>query len=301
MNNVVIIGSGPAGLTAGIYLARASLQPIIIAGDKPGGQLISTDIVENYPGFETINGADLMMRMLSHAEVVGSKILHDSVQDIKKENGCFSLQLLSGDAILSRTIVIATGAQHKHLNIPGEAKFAGKGVSWCATCDGPIFRDKKVAVIGGGNTAVMQVTFLSQFTEHVFLIHRRNKLRAEEFAQKKLFANNNVSCLWDSEIIEIIGDEKVKSIKIRNNMTNMDTYLEVDGVFIAIGTMPSSEFVKNLVSLDEEGYVITHDTKTTCDGIFAAGDIVSGSLKQAVYAAGHGALVAKYVQEFLSA
>ncbi len=294
MNDITIIGSGPAGLTAAIYLARSGLNPIIISGEKPGGQLINTDLIENYPGFKSIKGADLMISMLEHAEDLGTKFLYESVDSISKNNELFQIRLASDDLIETKSILIATGANHRHLNVPGEKEFTNKGVSWCATCDGAMYRGKKVAVIGGGNTAVMEALFLSNLAEKVYLIHRRNMLRAEKIMQERLFENNKIECVWNAQVKEILGKDKVESIRLNDN-----SILNLSAVFIAIGTVPSSEFAKNLIDLDPEGYIIANETKTSCEGIFAAGDIVSGSLKQAIYAAGQGALASRYIEEYL--
>lgn len=294
MNNIIIIGTGPAGLTAAIYLARSGLNPLIISGEKPGGQLINTDLIENYPGFKSIKGADLMMLMLEQAESLGTKFIYESVDSISKNEDSFNLRLTSNEVVESKSVLIATGANHRHLNIPGEKEFTNKGVSWCATCDGAMYREKKVAVIGGGNTAVMEALFLSNFAEKVYLIHRRDELRAEKIMQEKLFKNDKIECIWNSQVVEILGKDKVESIKLNN-----DSMLNLSGIFIAIGTTPSSKFVKDLIDLDSEGYIIANETKTSCQGIFAAGDIVSGSLKQAIYAAGQGALASRYIEEYL--
>ncbi len=294
MNDITIIGSGPAGLTAAIYLARSGLDPIIISGEKPGGQLINTDLIENYPGFKSIKGADLMMSMLEHAEDLGTKFLYESVDSISKNNELFQIRLASDKLIETKSILIATGANHRHLNIPGEKELTNKGVSWCATCDGAMYRGKKVAVIGGGNTAVMEALFLSNLAEKVYLIHRRNTLRAEKIMQERLFENNKIECVWNAQVKEILGKDKVESIRLNDN-----SILNLSAIFIAIGTIPSSEFAKNLIDLDPEGYIIANETKTSCEGIFAAGDIVSGSLKQAIYAAGQGALASRYIEEYL--
>lgn len=294
MNDITIIGSGPAGLTAAIYLARSGLNSIIISGEKPGGQLINTDLIENYPGFKSIKGADLMMSMLNQAEDLGTKFIYESVNSASKNNETFQIKLKSNELIESKVILIATGANHRHLNIPGEKEFTNKGVSWCATCDGAMYRGKKVAVIGGGNTAVMEALFLSNLVEKVYLIHRRNTLRAEKIMQERLFENNKIECVWNAQVKEILGKDKVESIRLNDN-----SILNLSAIFIAIGTIPSSEFAKNLIDLDPEGYIIANETKTSCEGIFAAGDIVSGSLKQAIYAAGQGALASRYIEEYL--
>lgn len=300
MKNILIVGSGPAGLTAAIYLARSGLKPVIITGEHPGGQLVHTDVIENYPGFESIAGSDLMMKMLSQAEKLGSELVYENVETISKtDNEFFETKLSSGESILSKSVLITTGARHKHLECPGENEYSAKGVSWCATCDGPMYRNKKVAVVGGGNTAVMEAIFLSNFADEVILIHRRDSLRAEKFAQEKLFANAKIKCIWNSEVVRISGNASVEEIEIKNTITGLVKKQKIDGVFVAVGMGPVSEFAKNLVKMDEEGYIIAKNTLTSCMGVFAAGDVVSDSLKQAIYAAGQGALAAKYAEEYL--
>ena len=300
MKNLIIIGSGPAGLTCAIYAARSGLNPVLIAGDTPGGQLIHTDLIENFPGFESISGADLMVKMLSHAESVGTEIIYETVNSLSKNiDGTFEVKLSSNDSIATKSIVIATGAKHKHLAVSGEKEFTNRGVSWCATCDGPMFKEKKVAVIGGGNTAVMEALFLSNFATNVFLIHRRDSLRADKIMQEKLLSNPKIKCIWDSSVVKISGEKTVKEITIKNLLKETESPMTVDGVFIAIGTSPSSEFAKGLVEFDDQGYIKANNTSTSTPGVFAIGDVVSGSLKQAIYSAGQGALAAKCVEEYL--
>lgn len=299
IENVTIIGSGPAGLTCAVYTARAGLAPTVIGGSIPGGQLITTDSIENFPGFESITGTELMMKMMSQAEASGGKIRYDDVFSITRGDENFLLTLVSGEPILSRAVVIASGAKHKNLGAPGEKEFANKGVSYCATCDGPIYKGKTTAVVGGGNTAVMEALFLSMFCERVYLIHRREKLRADPIMQDKLFKSKNITCIWNSEVGDICGSDKLECIKLHDNQSDSFSVIELSGLFIAIGTRPSSEFVKNLVDLDDEGYIITNSTRTSCPGIFASGDVASGSIKQAVVAAGEGCIAAKHVSEYL--
>lgn len=295
IKNVVIIGSGPAGLTCAIYTSRAWLSPVVIAGEIPGGQLITTDSIENFPGFNSISGADLMMKIMGQAEAVGTTILFDKVSDIKKNtNQVFELSLSSGNRILAKSVVIATGAAHKHLLVKGEEEFTNKGVSWCATCDGPMFKNKRVAVVGGGNTALMEALFLSNFSQEVFLIHRRDSFRADKVMQDRVLNNPKIKIIWNSTVTEICGSDHLSHIFL-NNFEK----LEIEGLFIAIGTFPSSDFAKNILELDEDNYIKTTGTKTSCPGIFAAGDVVSGSLKQAVFAAGQGALAATKVEQYL--
>lgn len=295
MNDIVIIGSGPAGLTCSIYAARAGLNPVIIAGEIPGGQLINTDVIENFPGFISVSGAELMMKMMEQAEDAGGRIIFEKAIKIEQNSDkTFKIILNPNNTLLSKTVVIATGASHKYLLIPGEKEFTNKGVSWCATCDGPMYRGKKVAVVGGGNTALMEALFLSTFVENVYLIHRRDTFKADTLMQSRVLANSKINIIWNSRVTNICGDTKLTHVILNN-----EKKLEIDGLFIAIGTSPASKFVQNAVECDENGYIKTQDTRTTCPGIFAAGDVVSGSLKQAVFAAGQGALALSKVEEYL--
>jgi len=294
MNDVVIIGSGIAGLTAAIYLARSGIVPIVICGDTPGGQLMQTDNVENYPGFETISGAELMMKTMNQAEKLGAKMIYESVLSVLKNNDNFEITLSSSEQMKSRVVLIATGASHKHLGCKGETEFTNKGVSWCATCDGAMSKGKPVAVIGGGNTAVMEALFLSNIASKVYLIHRRDTLRADEIMQRRVFAKSNIECVWNSNVEEIIGDTKVTAIQLNSGKT-----IDVSAVFVAIGVKPATEFVKNLVALDEAGYVISDETNTSIPGIFVAGDVENCVTKQAVYAAGRGCLAAQQIERHL--
>ncbi|MBQ7524589.1 MAG: thioredoxin-disulfide reductase [Alphaproteobacteria bacterium] len=295
LRNTVIIGSGPAGLTAAIYLARSGMSPIVIAGERPGGQLCNTDVIENFPGFEAINGAELMMRVLTQAEKLGTELIYETVQRVVKNGGSFEISLSSGETLQSRTVLASTGARHKHLGVPGEKEFTNKGVSWCATCDGALYRGKNVAVVGGGNTAVAEALFLSHIAEKVYLIHRRDTLRAEEVMQKKLFDTGNVDCVWNEEIAEILGNDRVDSVKLKNS----GKALSVSAIFIAVGTSPSSEIFNGILKLDPEGYIVATETETSVPGIFSAGDVVSGSVKQAVYAAGQGCLASQRIEKYL--
>jgi thioredoxin reductase (NADPH) len=240
-----------------------------------------------------------MVTMLSQAEAVGAKFIYEAVQALFPRGNVFDIQLTDDCMISAKTVIIATGAKHKSLNIKGEKEFTNRGVSWCATCDGAFYKNKNVVVVGGGNTAVMEAIYLSGLAAQVTLIHRRNSLRAEANMQEKLFKKTNITCIWDSELSEIIGTDKVGSVTFKNNQTGEKKQLAVDGMFIAIGTIPSSNFVKNLSILDDERYIITNETNTSLPGLFAAGDVVSGSLKQAIYAAGQGALAAKKAEMFL--
>ena len=296
MNNIIVIGAGVAGLTASIYLGRSGLRVSVVAGDVPGGQLTKTSFVENYPGFaKPILGVDLMMQMMEQASRFGAEIIYDTVTSVTAER---TVNLASGATVSADAVLVATGCNHNKLGIPGEQEFTNKGVSWCATCDGPLYRSKKVAVVGGGNAAVMEAIFLSNLASEVLLIHRRDTLRADKSEQEKIFSTNKIKCIWNSEVINIQGDSKLKRITLRNKHGRCKD-IEIDGLFIAIGTHPATDLVKGVVTLDDAGYIIASETETSVPGIFVAGDVVSGSLKQAIYAAGQGALAARAIERWL--
>ncbi|MDR0553029.1 MAG: thioredoxin-disulfide reductase [Holosporales bacterium] len=302
MEQIVIVGSGPAGLTCAIYAARSGLSPTVISGEEPGGQLTKTSVIENFPGFRSIDGADFMAKMMEQSESCGAKIIFESVKKIEKtKDEVFLILLSDGVTVSSRSVVIATGASHKKLGIPGELELSNKGVSWCATCDGPMYRGKRVAVIGGGNSALMEAIFLTQFADDVFLLHRRDSFRADNIMCHRASDNPKIHILWNSVVSRIVGDSKVREIVIEDVNGGEKTVLPVNGVFIAIGTRPVTEFIGDILDFDDEGYIKTQNgsAETSCRGIFAAGDVVSGSLKQAVYAAGAGALAACNAEEFL--
>lgn len=301
VRDTVIIGSGPAGLTAAIYLSRAMIEPIVFMGPSIGGQLVTSPLVENYPGLKSISGCDLMSNIIEQVQSNNVELIYELVTNIEVNNdNTFTVEYSNNDKLITKTILIATGASHKRLKIPGEDKLAGRGVSWCATCDGPLYKKKKVAVIGGGNTAVVEALFLSNIASEVLLIHRRDKLKADLSDIEKLNNKNNIKVIYNSTVTSIEGDNKVQSIKLLDLLNNNTENIQLDAVFVAIGTNPSSELVKNIVNTDELGYIITNNnTETSCKGIFAAGDVVSGSLKQAIYAAGQGALSAISIQQYL--
>ncbi len=303
---VVIIGSGPAGYTAAIYAARAMLDPVLIQGIQPGGQLTITTDVENYPGFaDVIQGPWLMEQMEKQAAHVGTKIVTDMVTKLELARRPFRLTCDSGDVYLADTVVLATGAQARWLGLPSEEAFKGFGVSACATCDGFFYRGKEVVVVGGGNTAVEEAMFLTNFATKVTVIHRRDHFRAERILQDRLFKNPKINVVWDSAIEEIRGDEnprKVTSVAIRNVKTGAISTLPTDGVFIAIGHAPATELVAGQVKMKPSGYVeiAPHSTATSVPGLFAAGDVADETYRQAVTAAGLGCMAALEAERFLA-
>ncbi len=304
---VVIIGSGPAGYTAAIYAARAMLEPIMIQGIQPGGQLTITTDVENYPGFaDVIQGPWLMEQMLAQATHVGTKIVTDTVTKAELSQRPFRLECDSGDVYLADSLIIATGAQARWLDLPSEQKFKGYGVSACATCDGFFYRNKEVIVIGGGNTAVEEALFLTNFASKVTVVHRRDSFRAEKILQDRLFKNPKIEVVWDSALEDVLGSDnplKVASVKLKNVKTGAVSERKVDGVFIAIGHSPSSELFKDQLQMKPSGYIITtgHSTATSVAGVFAAGDVTDDIYRQAVTAAGQGCMAALEAEKFLAA
>jgi thioredoxin reductase (NADPH) len=303
---LVIIGSGPAGYTAAIYAARAMLEPVLIAGSQPGGQLTITTDVENYPGFaEVIQGPWLMEQMREQAEHMGTRIVQDHVNKLDLSKRPFRLECESGAVILADAVILATGAQAKWLDLASEQQFRGFGVSACATCDGFFFRAKEVAVIGGGNTAVEEALFLTNFASKVTVIHRRDSFRAEKILQDRLFKNPKVEVLWDHQVADFFGAEnpkKVSGLKLRNVKTGEMKELKLDGVFVAIGHHPATELVKDQLKMKASGYVWTaaDSTATSIPGVFAAGDITDDVYRQAVTAAGLGCMAALEAERFLA-
>ena len=303
---VLIIGSGPAGYTAAVYAARAMLQPIMVSGMEPGGQLTTTTDVENYPGFaEVIQGPWLMEQMRDQAKAVGTEMVEDHIASVNLKSKPFEAIGDGGQKYSADSIIISTGAQARWLNIESEQKFRGFGVSACATCDGFFFKDKTVAVVGGGNAAVEEAMFLTKFASKVQLIHRRDSLRAEKMLQKKLMDNKKIEIIWDSVVEEVIGDNEpknVKGLKIKNVKTNKIDELKVDGLFIAIGHDPATQLFKDQLDMDQEGYLTTKadSTETNVPGVFAAGDVKDKVFRQAVTAAGMGCMAALEAEKFLS-
>jgi thioredoxin reductase (NADPH) len=304
--SVLIIGAGPAGYTAAIYAARAGLQPVLVAGLQPGGQLMITTDVENYPGFaDTIQGPWLMEQMAAQAEHVGTRIVHDLIASVDFSRRPFHCTADSGDVYVAQSVIIATGAQARWLGLESEQRLQGAGVSACATCDGFFFRGKRVAVVGGGNTAVEEAMYLTHHATHVTLIHRRDSLRAEKILQQRLFANPRIAVIWDSAVEEITATGQpasVNGVRLRNLRTGEASSLAVDGVFVAIGHSPTTAIFQGQVALDSDGYVVTAPgtTRTSVPGVFAAGDVQDKVWRQAVTAAGTGCMAALEVEKFLA-
>ena len=305
-SKVLILGSGPAGYTAAIYAARAMLKPILVYGIEQGGQMSTTTDVENYPGFaDVIQGPWLMEQMRDQAKAVGTELIEDHISSLNLKSSPFEAVGDSGQKYTADTIIISTGAQARWLNLKSEQEFRGFGVSACATCDGFFFKDKEVAVIGGGNAAVEEAMFLTKFATKVKLIHRRDQLRAEKLLQKKLMDNKKIEIIWDTVVEDVLGDKKpknVKGLKIKNVKTNKVSEIKIDGLFIAIGHDPATSLVKGQLDIDKEGYVITKpdSTITNIRGIFAAGDVKDKIFRQAVTAAGMGCMAALEAEKFLS-
>ncbi len=303
---VLIIGSGPAGYTAAVYAARAMLNPILVHGMEPGGQLTTTTDVENYPGFaKVIQGPWLMDQMKDQAKAVGTEMIEDHISSVNFKSKPFEAIGESGKKYTADSIIISTGAQARWLNLESEKKFRGFGVSACATCDGFFFKEKTVAVVGGGNAAVEEAMFLTKFASKVKLIHRRDKLRAEKMLQKKLMDNKKIEIIWDSVVEEIVGDDdpkNVKGLKIKNVKNNNISDLKIDGLFIAIGHDPATQLFKDQLKMDNEGYLITKpdSTETNVPGIFAAGDVKDKIFRQAVTAAGMGCMAALEAEKYLA-
>ena len=303
IKDVTIIGSGPAGYTAAIYSARANLNPILISGLQPGGQLTITTDVENYPGYENpIQGPWLMEQMQKQAQLVGTEILNTQVTKVDFKESIKKIFLDDNNIIETKTVIISTGAQARWLGLENEEKFQGHGLSACATCDGFFFKDKKVAVIGGGNSAAEEALFLTKFASKVFLIHRRDKLRAEKILQDRLNRNSKIKFIWNTEVSKFIGDQDIQSIELYHKDKNKNSTLDLDGVFIAIGHIPTTKLFEGQIDMDSEGYIITKpdSTETSLKGVYAAGDVKDKIYRQAITAAGMGCMAALEVEKFLS-
>lgn len=292
-HDLVIVGGGPAGLTAAIYAANAMMKSLLIEKETTGGQMNLAALIENFPGFpEGIRGFELGQRMYQQAMKFGLNSVNTEVKSILYEDGIFKLRT-SDSAFLSHTILVATGAKHQKLNVPGEEKLLGKGVSYCAVCDGGLFRNKPVAVIGGGNSAVNEALYLSHFVSQIYLIHRRDALRASALLQQRVLSNPKIKVLWNTVVEEIQGDDRLNELKLHNSKTGQTTALEVSAAFVAIGSIPNTDFLRGFITLDESGSISTNEMlETNIPGVFAAGDVRRNSPRQAIVAAGEGAYAA---------
>ncbi|GAA3762158.1 thioredoxin reductase (NADPH) [Spinactinospora alkalitolerans] len=291
VRNVIIIGSGPAGYTAAVYAARAELRPLVFEGSvTAGGALMNTTDVENFPGFpDGIMGPELMDNMRKQAERFGAELVPDDVTEVDL-TAAPKIVKVGDTAYRAHTVIVATGSGYRKLGIPGEEQFSGRGTSWCATCDGFFFRDQDIAVVGGGDTAMEEATFLTRFARSVTVIHRRDELRASKIMQDRAFANDKIRFVWNSEVTEVLGDTKVNGVRLRNRETGEESVLDITGLFIAVGHDPRVELFKGQLDLDADGYLAVEapTTKTNIPGVFACGDVVDHSYRQAVTAAGTG-------------
>jgi thioredoxin reductase (NADPH) len=305
VRNVIIIGSGPAGYTAALYTARASLHPLVFEGSvTAGGALMNTTEVENFPGFrEGIMGPDLMDSMRAQAERFGAELIPDDVVAVDFSGEIKTVTDSAGTIHQAKAVIVTTGSQHRKLNLPNEDQLSGRGVSWCATCDGFFFREHDIAVVGGGDTAMEEATFLSRFAKSVTIVHRRDTLRASKAMQERAFADPKISFAWDSEVAEIHGDGKLSGLTLRNTKTGETSELPVTGLFIAIGHDPRTELFKGVLDLDAEGYLSVQapSTRTSLPGVFAAGDVVDHTYRQAITAAGTGCSAALDAERYLAA
>ncbi|MFF8957701.1 thioredoxin-disulfide reductase [Streptomyces sp. NPDC014894] len=305
VRNVIIIGSGPAGYTAALYTARASLQPLVFEGAvTAGGALMNTTDVENFPGFrDGIMGPDLMDNMRAQAERFGAELIPDDIVSVDLTGDIKTVTDTAGTVHRAKAVIVTTGSQHRKLGLPNEDALSGRGVSWCATCDGFFFKDQDIAVIGGGDTAMEEATFLSRFAKSVTIVHRRDTLRASKAMQDRAFADPKISFAWDSEVAEIHGDQKLSALTLRNTKTGETSELAATGLFIAVGHDPRTELFKGQLDLDDEGYlkVEAPSTRTNLTGVFAAGDVVDHTYRQAITAAGTGCSAALDAERFLAA
>jgi thioredoxin reductase (NADPH) len=303
VRDVIVVGSGPAGYTAALYTARAQLRPLVFEGSQYGGALMTTTEVENYPGFtDGIAGPELMDQIRSQAERFGAELVTDDVIAVDLTGEVKTVRTHDGE-FAARTVILATGSAYKRLGVPGEDRLSGHGVSWCATCDGFFFRNQEIVVIGGGDTAMEEATFLTRFAKSVTIVHRRDSLRASRIMQERALKNEKINFVWDSEVVEVQGETSVTGVKIRNVHTGEESVLDATGFFVAIGHDPRSDLFRGQVRLDEEGYVLVDSptTHTGVPGVFAAGDVVDHTYRQAITAAGSGCAAALDAERFLAA
>ena len=301
MENLIIIGGGPAGLTAAIYAGRAQLAPLVIAGPAPGGQAALTERIENYPGFpEGIGGRALTQLMQQQAERFGARVEMDEVTAVNLSVHPFKVTTYRGEHE-AKALVIATGASPRKLSVPGEEEFAGRGVSYCATCDGFFFKGREVVVVGGGDAALEEALFLTRLASKVHVVHRRDRLRAARILQERAFANEKIEFVWDSVVVEILGDGSVSGVRLKNLRTGRESVLKADGVFVYIGTAPNTQFLRGQLELDERGYIVTdRRCHTSVPGVFAAGDVQEPVLRQVATAVGSGAMAAMEAEKFIA-
>jgi thioredoxin reductase (NADPH) len=301
MENLIILGSGPAGWTAAIYAGRAQLEPLLITGIAVGGQMALTSEVENYPGFpQGISGQDLNQLMQQQAERFGTRVQMDEVTAVELFNHPFKVTTYGGE-VENKALIIATGTSPRKLGVPGEAEFTGRGVSYCATCDGFFYQDRQVVVVGGGDSALEEAIFLTKFATRVYVVHRRNRLRAEKVFQERAFRNEKIEFVWDSMVTEIMGGGKVTGVRLKNVKTEEESMLEADGVFIYVGVIPNTGFLGGQLELDDRGYIVTdRQCHTSVPGVFAAGDVQERVLKQISTAVGSGAMAAMEAEKFIA-
>jgi thioredoxin reductase (NADPH) len=304
MRDVIIIGSGPAGYTAAIYAARAQLNPLLIASSvEPGGELMKTTEVENYPGFpEGLMGPDLMAHFQAQAERFGTEVLFDDVVEVELEGSVKIVKTGAGETFEAKTVIISTGAAYRELGLPNEKSLSGHGVSWCATCDGFFFREKTIAVVGGGDSAMEEATFLTRFAEKVYVIHRRDSLKASKIMQQRAFDNPKIEFIWNSAITALHGEVKLEGVTLENTETGESSELKLDGLFIAIGNDPRVDLVENQVELTPDRFIVVEgrSSKTSLPGVFAAGDVIDPTYRQAITAAGSGCVAALDAEHYLN-
>ena len=305
MRHVIIIGSGPAGYTAAIYAARANLEPLVVASSvEAGGDLMNTTEVENFPGFpDGIQGPDLMAKMQAQAERFGAHVLYDDVVSLDLDGPVKTITLGSGKVEEAVTVIYATGSAYRKLGLEGEERLSGRGVSWCATCDGFFFRDRTIAVVGGGDSAMEEANFLTKFASKVYVIHRKDSLRASKIMQERAFANPKIEFIWNSAVDEILGDEAVNGVRLRSTVDHSTRELPLDGLFVAIGNDPRTHLVHDKLQLTDQGtiWVDGRSSRTSVEGVFAAGDVIDPTYRQAITAAGSGTVAALDVEHFLAA